>query len=162
MFLKDLRKATRETLQELRDAEWFSNVGRPLPEVPGWSFRRVRSWARAFDSATGGWWPMVNYTHAVDLEEVATKKKFVTRWRAAKNLLNVPAHKLATTKAGAVPDIRFPVEASNLLGYQVAHILLEKEFEESIPPDFFLKIGYWLCEGYYPCGQSADGHLVIY
>ena len=163
MRLKELRKATRETLDELRAAKWFACVGQPLPEVRGSKFRRVRSWPRAFSLACGGWWSMVNYAHSLDRDDAAAKKRLMRRTRALEALLFPVARELASRKiAQGAPRLRFPLEATSMLSFEVAMIALEKELEEAIPPDFFIKIGYWLCEGYYPCGQSADGRLVIY
>ena len=52
--------------------------------------------------------------------------------------------------------------AEMILAFDLAHICLEAEYADCVPPGFFTEKLNWYAKGHLPCGYAPDGKLLVF
>ena len=155
---------TEATLQELRQSEWFRNVGvRDTQRADVLS-----SWDEAVESCASPDWEDLCLEAANQYRErlaEASRAEFA-RWNDVDGLVKPAAVSLVREKASSVVAAhQLPKVFVDTVEWDVLHLLMECEFADVHPPGFYASQAYWYANGHFPCGWSGEfpqGRLIIF
>ena len=140
---------------------WFSRVKQPIRKPP---VKRVGTWFEAFHISTSGWWEMVSYDLAHDIQETVLKKDPALRqaWKEAEEELEPLCRDLVARKLAPLKQKRqVPIEVEMIISFHILYACLEQEFAHAVEEPVFGRLAKWYKDGYFPCGVDEEDTLVI-
>ncbi len=159
-----MRPNTIATLEDLRQAHWFSNVG----VVDTTAAKVLSSWDEAIASCSSLEWENL-CLEAINQYRERLVERSVDRfkmWNTVVDAVKPAAQTLVREKTRRV------VEQHNLppvfvatVDWDIVGLLMECEYADVYPPGFYASQAYWYVKGHFPCGWEGSfpkGRLVIY
>lgn len=160
-----MRPRTLATLEQLRNADWFANVGAPAAaEVVA-----LADWPSAIASCASPEWEDLcleaanQYRHRLcerSPEAFSTWNDVVDTVKPSTTAL-VHDKTCEVIAAHNLPDVFL-----DTVNWDILHLCMEAEFADVYPPSFYASQAYWYERGRFPCGWDGPfpegGRLVIF
>jgi hypothetical protein len=155
---------TEATLAELRQADWFRNVG----VLDTRAVDVLTSWHDAIQSCSSPAWSDLRLEAANQYRERLLEKSVerFSKWNELVSGIRPAAEDLVREKTQQM------VTANNLprlfvdkVSWDIVHLCMEAEYADVFPPGFYGGLAYWYVKGHFPCGYKGDfpkGRLVVY
>ncbi|HEY1225272.1 MAG TPA: hypothetical protein VGE54_08610 [Brevundimonas sp.] len=159
-----LSSATLATLESLRGAEWFSNVGCQDTD----SADVLTTWDQAIESCGSLEWENLCLEAANQYRErlaAASPARFA-RWNDIVALVKPASEALVRDRtAELVAREVLPKVVLDAVNWDILHLCMEAEFSDVQQPGFYASQAYWYAAGHFPCGWRGafpDGRLIIF
>jgi hypothetical protein len=162
-----MQQQTRELLAALEDADWFSCVGQPVPELLQSDVIVVPSWAGAVQCCSSISWE--NYTLVQQnlltsyLHEHARDR--YQRWNEIVDEMKAAFEPLLERKLRpVVEEHALPEVVGHCVRWDLLGACMEGEYADVRPPSFFTCLMGWYMRGRFPCGWGEvdlDGGIRI-
>jgi hypothetical protein len=155
---------TQATLEELRQARWFANVGVNDTETAD----VLNSWDQAIESCSSDEWRELCMEAANQYRErlVERSPERFGKWNDLVGEIKPVTERLAREKVSAVMEQhKLPIALLHSVSWDMLHVCMEAEYADVYPPGFYASQAYWYIKGHFPCGwrgQFPRGELVIY
>ncbi|MBL8821191.1 MAG: hypothetical protein JNJ77_01295 [Planctomycetia bacterium] len=166
-----LAERTKDALQRLRDANWFSRAGKPLRKTEE-CFELVDSWEDAFKN-----FKKRSYLKLTDEVRVHVWKEL----QKVKPEVNTTDYKGSFLKCSRTilplaeklreeviekSGMDFPQHVTEEIQWYIMHTLLNVQFSNLYNCPFFVTAFKLILSGRFPCGWTskklADGNFIIY
>ncbi|MDB6029635.1 MAG: hypothetical protein JWM68_5858 [Verrucomicrobiales bacterium] len=172
-----MRSETSQLLSEIKSTELFSNLGRP----PALHHRFVSSWDEALESCNSAPWDALQLmTHNRDVNRANELNwhRF-QEWNPICEILRPEVLHITEKAIARVASTRkVPDQFRHSVSWDLLHILLEREFEDVMPPFFYVPVLWPIYgSGHFPCAWTGpqldtdwsasrkpipDGEVLIY
>lgn len=155
---------TEATLEQLRQAHWFSRVGVHDAKVA----RVLSSWREAIEHCTSPDWEDLCQEAVNQYSErlIERSPERYRHWNAVVEMVRPVARALVNEKTRDVVErYRLPKGFVDTVRWDIIHLLMEAEYADVYPPGFFASQAYWYVKGHFPCGWDGvfpQGLLIIY
>jgi hypothetical protein len=150
-----MQQRTRELLDDLDSADWFSTVGRPFPEPIPNEVIFVSSWAEAVECCGSISWE--NYT--LDQRNILTShlhdhaRDRYRCWNQTADEVKAVLIPMLERKIGPVVKVHdLPEIVGHFVRWDVLGACMESEFADIFPTAFFTDLMGWYKRGRFPCG----------
>jgi hypothetical protein len=163
--MDQMHPRTEATLEQLRNEEWFRNVGVQDTEVAD----VLSSWPEAIQSCGSPEWEdlcleAVNQYCARLIERSVGE---YGRWNEVARLVSPESKALVHAKTrDVVVKYNLPKVFIDAVNWDIHYLCMEAEFADVYPPGFYASQAYWYAKGHFPCGWRGPfpqgGRLVIY
>lgn len=160
-----LEQRVLSTLNELKDAQWFAECGKPWLGID--RVILVNGWHDAVLSAESAEWENTRTFAANLLRERVIKKdvKRFNRWNAlAADIKSAVEDLFQNRIRQAMEKHSVPPALIKQIEWDLIHLLFEAEFADIVSPSFYAGLSYWYCKSRFPCGwqpQSGGSGLPI-
>jgi hypothetical protein len=156
---------TLATLEQLRNADWFANVGiAASSEVV-----TLPDWPSAIASCTSPEWEDLCLEAANQYCNRLRERspEVFSTWNDVVNTVKPSAMALVRDKTREVVAAQsLPHAFIDTVNWDILHLCMEAEFADVYPPGFYASQAYWYGQGHFPCGWRGPfpkgGHLVIF
>lgn len=156
---------TKETLEMLRQGEWFRNVGvrdTQAAEV-------LSSWGEAIESCGSAEWEelCMEAAHQYRARLQERSPADFEEWNDIVNDMKPAVQDLVREKTkNVIEEHNLPKVFLDTVDWDILHLCMESEFADIYPPGFYASQAYWYTKGHFPCGWQGPfpqgGKLVIY
>ena len=160
-----MRRRTEDTLERLRQEEWFRNVGVRDTEAA----TVLGSWHDAIESCSSHEWEelcleAVNQYRARLIERSPADYE---KWNDVVVSVKPASQALVRERTQSViTRNNLPKVFLDTVDWDILHLCMEAEFADIYPPGFYASQAYWYMKGHFPCGWTGPfpqgGKLVIY
>ncbi|MCU0522657.1 MAG: hypothetical protein MUF84_18445 [Anaerolineae bacterium] len=155
---------TLATLDQLREADWFSTVGVNDTETA----IVVGSWDDAISlCAMDDWQDLLLEAANQYCSRLAERSPSrFGAWNdvvAQVKLATVPLVEERTSSVVAANNL--PKVFVHTVQWDVLHVCMEAEYADVFPPGFFASQAYWYVKGHFPCGWDGkfpEGRIIVY
>jgi len=155
---------TLASLDQLRAADWFRNVGICDAE----NAIVLGSWAEAIASCSSTNWENLCLEAANQYCErlVERSPDRFSAWNDVANDVKPSVVALVAEKAAHVVAAHaLPKVFVDTVNWDILHLAMEAEFADVYPPGFYASQAFWYLNGHFPCGWDGafpEGTLVVY
>ncbi|QNN65238.1 hypothetical protein H9L12_00875 [Sphingomonas rhizophila] len=153
------------TLEQLRNADWFANVGVQTSSAVA----TLPDWPSAIASCSSPEWENLCLEAANHYRERLLERspQAFSTWNDVVNAVKPSAMALVHDKTRYVVAAHsLPSAFSDTVNWDILHLCMEAEFADVFPPGFYASQAYWYERGHFPCGWRGPfpegGHLVIF
>lgn len=165
-----LTLATKDTIEQLREVDWFTAVGNKPALPENWQTRLIfcDSWVEAvYHCSKTSWENLRLNANDVIYSEVRQQSPEVSRhWNEVVGELRPIVNDLVGSKTRVVVEVhKLPVKFVHVVRWDVLGILLEAQYGEFLKTNFYVPLGNWYLEGHFPCGwegEYPDGKLIVF
>lgn len=155
---------TTATLDRLRSADWFRNVGVQDTDAA----RILTSWEQAIESCSSLDWENL-CQEAVNQYRERIRERDTGRynsWNEIVSAVRPNSVSLVQEKTRRVVEAHsLPKVFVDVVNWDMLHICMEAEFADVFPPGFYGSQAYWYAVGHFPCGWEGTfpgGRLIIF
>ena len=160
-----MQQRTRDLLATLEAADWFSAVGRPVPDSLQEQVLVVSSWAEAVESCGSTSWEnftleqqnsLTSYLHEYARDRYRRWNEIVDEMKAAFEPL------VERTLGPVVEQHGLPQVVGHCVRWDILGASMEGEYADVRPPGFFTELMGWYVRGRFPCGwgeMDGDGRI---
>lgn len=155
---------TQATLDHLRGAKWFTNVG--IRDTKAAVV--VSSWSEAIERCSSADWESL-CLEAVNqyCERIAERSpREFARWNDIVVDIRPSVYALVYEKSeGIIQANELPKVFLSTVTWDIIHVCMEAELAHIYPPGFYASQAYWYISGHFPCGWQGNfpnGKLVVY
>lgn len=155
---------TQATLDQLRNAVWFSKVGVRDTEAA----IVLRSWPEAMAScASAEWSNLLLEASNSYFERLAERTAEIhQKWNPTIERLKVVTSPFVREKVRRVAEEnKLPKVFEDTVQWDILHLCMECEFADIYPVGFYASQAYWYVNGHFPCGWEGEfpkGKLIVY
>lgn len=152
-------------MEELRQVEWFRNVGVQDKETA----EVLNSWEEAIKHCGSLEWEnlcleAVNQYRARLLERSLDEYR---RWNDIAVAVKPVVEALVREKTRrVVAENNLPKVFVDTVNWDILHLCIEGEFADVYPPGFYASQAYWYMSGHFPCGWRGtfpkEGNRIVY
>ncbi len=159
-----MKPSTRQELEKLERAEWFSAIGRPDTEAA----RVLGSWSEAIKSCASDDWQnlLIEAANRYREQLLAKNRARFKTWNTVVKSVRPAAIALAERKIAApMAAHHLPPVFAHTVKWDMVHFAVESEFADVQPPGYFASQAYWYLKGHFPCGWDGafpEGRLVVF
>lgn len=152
------------TAEQLLSAPMFSSVGK----CPSLQAKIVVSWSEAITECSKVSYENLRIRGANSicdrLREV--HPKLLSTWNDVADENSSLVSRIIVEKVQPISEVnQLPPIFVTTVRWDIAHLLMEAAYSESIGPGFFSALSYWYWKGYFPCGWDGDhpaGRVMVY
>lgn len=160
-----MHSRTKLTLEELENADWFTNVGKSY-ESP--NIILVKTWKDAIQWCQSQYWEDLTleaYNQYCERLFERSKERF-NLWNDVVAEMKTYVSPLVERKTEQIinkndlPKVFFHCVFGDIIG-----VCMEAEYADIYPPGFFASQAFWYVKGHFPCGwegEFPDGKLVVF
>lgn len=156
---------TAATLDELRNIQWFMNVGRNDTDAAN----VLPDWSSAIESCGSSDWENLCLEAANQYRERLLEKDpaCLNTWNNLVASIRPVVTELVREKTAAVvKDNALPKSFIDAVAWDILHLCMEAEYADVHSPGFYASQGFWYMKGHFPCGWYGPfpngGRLVIF
>ncbi|MHC5538479.1 hypothetical protein ACYOEI_09640 [Singulisphaera rosea] len=155
---------TRATIDRLKHAEWFADVGR----VVDGPFVLVQSWDAAIASCSSQEWENLQLEASNQFAEHVSRKApdLFRKWNKIVEELKTVIVPLVQMKIDCVVQAeRLPKMFEDAVQWDILGVCIEAEYADVQPPGFFASQAFWYVNGRFPCGWDGcfpAGKLILF
>ena len=159
--------ATAATLKQLRESDWFGQVGEPIFDQ---RVRALKSWKQAIAECTSARWSDLQLEMANRLREklLSRSKERFRKWNEVVREIRPITNELVAEKCAAVVKANnLPKEFLDSVRWDILSVALEAEYSDIVPVSFYAGNAHWYASGHFPCGWDGiplekGGHLIVF
>ena len=168
--MEDLERATVATLDELSQATWFSEVGKPLKLDPSVEDKvyLCKTWDEAITHCSKISWENIQIKAGNTLSRrvIQVSPERFKVWNEVAGKVRPLALELVASKIDEVKAKKqLPQSFEHRVKWDIIHLLMEAEYSDIVQPAFFAAQSYWYVTGRFPCGWKGEfpnGKLVVF
>ncbi len=156
---------TTATLDELRDIQWFMNVGRNDTDAA----KVLPDWASAIESCESSDWEDLCLEAANQYRERLLDKdlSYLDEWNGLVSSIRPTVTELVREKTVAVVKANaLPKSFIDAVAWDILHLCMQAEYADVQSPGFYASQAFWYMKGHFPCGWHGPfpngGRLVIF
>jgi len=155
---------TLASFDQLREADWFSNLGQPREGA----FTIVTTWEAALQHCGSDQWQDLILEAANRYREAVFKRDPARfqKWNGVvKDVKTIVLPFIEQKVHPMVVGSGLPQSVEGAVRWDLIHFAMECEFADVYPPGFFASQAYWYTQGRFPCGWDGDfpkGKRILY
>lgn len=156
---------TAATLDELRNIQWFMNVGRNDTEAA----KVLRDWASAIESCEPSDWGNLCLEAANQYRERLHENEsaYLDKWNDSVTSIRTMVTELVREKtASVVKENALPKLFTDAVACDILYFCMDAEYADVHSPGFYASQAFWYMKGHFPCGWDGPfpngGRLVIF
>ena len=147
---------TIATLEKLKNAPWFSNVGVHDTES---KIIVLKSWQEAVEHCSLDQWNNLQMEASNRYRErlVERSKERFDHWNEiAVDLKKTTVPFVRRKVEPVVREHNLPKAVENAAQWDILGVCMEAEYADVYPPGFYAAQSYWYVSGHFPCGWEGD------
>jgi hypothetical protein len=161
-----MRHETEEWLTQLRDAAWFSAVGRP--DVATGAAVLLSTWDEAVHACASLEWQdaKIELSNRIgNLVRNASTERFQHWNEVVRSVKPLVMTLVADRTAFVTAAFKLPQVFLQSVQWDILHSCIEREYLDVCPAGFYSEWARWYVKGHFPCGWSGEltsGRPIIY
>lgn len=159
---------TKLTLEELENANWFVNVGKPYPSEDLDTLIYVKTWKEAIGWCSSQYWDDLNLEAYNQYRErlFERSRERLRLWNEIVVEIKQYSIPLVERKTEQIiKKNKLPKVFNDCVQWDILGVCMEAEYADIYPPGFYASQAFWYVNGRFPCGWSGEfpqGKLVIF